>query len=173
MPKENHLLSLEQIQTAAREVMLTNGFHLPTIIAQSESAQIVGQVPELGGSSDEKQAQLFALGFLLSQERVLRALHQVYLVTEAWSVVFKNPSAVPTEVRPSQHPDRVEVLIIAGLNVIEQIGSLTMYEMVREAEQVVELLEHSIPSEVGEVKSALLEAFVLGFQTGQRRFPTH
>lgn len=172
MPKENHLLSLEQIQTAAREVLLQNGYHLPTIIAQSESAQIVGQIPELGGTGDEKQAQLFALGFLLSQERVLRALHQVYLITEAWSVIFKQP---PTdmEVRPSQHPDRVEVLLIAGLNVIEQIASLTMYEMVREAEEVIELIEMNTTPEGGEVRSDLLNAFVLGFQAGAQRFPSH
>ena len=71
----------------------------------------------------------------------------------------------PPRIRPSQDPERKEVLIVSGLEVMGRRTQLRIFEMVRNgAQEVVDLPELSSP-QAGEATAQvpLLDAFVQGF----------
>ena len=70
------------------------------------------------------------------------------------------------ENRPSQDPNRKEVLIISGLQLNGLKKSLRLFEMVRnQGKQVVDLPELLAPhGEEGDIEIPLLDAFAQGFR---------
>jgi hypothetical protein len=66
--------------------------------------------------------------------------------------------------RISEHPDRVEVLIVTHLNVRQNKSRMRMYEMKRDAKgKLVEIVGGGVSNNPQEVRSYLLEAFVAGW----------
>ena len=91
------------------------------------------------------------------------------MVTEGW---MSEPSEdIPTRIRPSEDPNRKEVLIISAIQLTHHKKQIEIFEIVRDStEQVVEI-EKFLPDEKKEddsVEVPLLDAFVQGFQTAFR-----
>ncbi len=76
----------------------------------------------------------------------------------------------PPNVRPSQDPNRKEVLIVSGLRVEDQLKGLRLYEMRRNFRGKLTDLDEVKPGEgkSGTVDVPLLDAFVEGFQIAFR-----
>ena len=77
----------------------------------------------------------------------------------------------PAELRPSQDPERKEVLIISAVQMRERKKRLKLFEILRDSNEQVIGLEEILPEEENKdetVEIPLLKAFVHGFQTGFR-----
>jgi len=77
----------------------------------------------------------------------------------------------PTGTRPSQDPDRKEVLIISAVQIKERKKQMKVFDVLRDSNQQVISLEEFLPEEKKEdvsVEVPLLDAFVDGFQMAFR-----
>jgi hypothetical protein len=164
-------LTLEQVIDQAREVILRDGEHVPTLIADGSRQSVVIPVPEMGDTHDERRVQMFAAGFVLGHSRRLGVLRQVFFISEGWLSLAEGKS--PPKMLPSEDPKRREVLFVSSLKLADHKADMAVFEMIRDSEG--ELIEiRPLPevanreAQIGkmDVESPLLDAFTAGFSIG-------
>ena len=77
----------------------------------------------------------------------------------------------PPELRPSQDPNRKEVLVISAIELKDYKKHMRVFEILRDRYEKVVGFEEFVPDEEkkeGSVEVPLLDAFVHGFQTAFR-----
>lgn len=162
--KETHPESLNIIAELARIEALKHDGHVPTLLVTGTEKGMVGQLPELPDTHEGRAQILFNAGYTLAQEGNIGVPIQVFLISEAW---LSLPKDGKLKVRPSEDPNRIEILLIAGLHILQQMHGFVALEMLRdETEKLIELREHSRHVGEGRGYSPLLEAFVLGYHAG-------
>lgn len=120
----------------------------------------------LAPTFEGRKQQMSIAGRALAYEGTAGRVRSVYFVTEAWLSQARE-GKLPA-VRPSQDPQRKEVLIVSGLSGLighrRQI-SLAVYEMVRDERGALrELRDYTFPEDPRLVADTpLLEAFLDGF----------
>jgi len=97
-------------------------------------------------------------------------LQQVFMVSEGW---MSEPSEDKSteDIRPSQDPNRKEVLIISAIHMKERKKQMEIFEILRDSNERVVSLEKFLPDAMKKdeaVDVPLLDAFVQGFQTAFR-----
>jgi hypothetical protein len=161
-------VTLEQVLDQAREVILRDGGHAPTVIADGSHAAVSLALPELGDTHDERRFQMFAAGFMLGHSRRLGALRQAFFVSEGWMSVAEGE--IPPRVPPSEDPNRKEVLFVSSLKLADGKASMVIFEMIRDSEgelfEIKPLSGIADQVEETEVESPLLDAFAAGFSRG-------
>ena len=107
--------------------------------------------------------QMFVTGQALSHEGTAGRLRSVYFITEAW--LSQAQAGKLPAMRPSQDPQRKEVLIVNGLEAKTRRVQLAIYEMVRDTQGVLrEVREYVFPDNPADAADTpLLEAFLTGF----------
>lgn len=91
------------------------------------------------------------------------------MVTEGW--MSEASEDKPTDMRPSDDPDKKEVLIISAIQMKQRKKQLRLFEIRRDNYEQVIGLEELVPDEKKKDESVeipLLDAFVHGFQTAFR-----
>ena len=165
---ESHI-SFEEIVSNAKEVMLRNGKHIPTLIAEGGKNIVVGQIPDLPPTHGERLELMRFLGQATARSGRVDQLHQVFMVSEGWMSVASEDK--PPTIRASQDPDRKEVLIISAIQVKEHKKQMMLLEILRDGDKQVVGLEEFLPDEKKKDESVevpLLEAFVHGFRLAFR-----
>jgi hypothetical protein len=156
-------LTIETVAEIAVEVLLRDGYHRPTLIVEGSKASRVLQLSQVPPTHEERAAQMLTVGLLLREQGELGRLKQVYFVTEAW-LSEQNDLQAP---RPSQDPNRKEVLVVSGFQVSGARRQVALYEMVRDARgQFRELKPFQAPHDPDNVYTPLLDAFVFGYRRG-------
>ena len=89
-------------------------------------------------------------------------IEQVIYVFQGWS----SPARTPY-VRPSQDPNRHEVLVISALDAKTNTQTLQMYACIRDTKQAVIDLKRVLPEDA-EADSPLLPAFLAGYRLFKR-----
>ena len=110
--------------------------------------------------------QMFVTGQALSYEGTAGRLRGVYFVTEAW--LSQARDGVLPGMRPSQDPQRKEVLIVSGLSGLfshRRQVHLAIFEMLRDEQGALrELRDYTFPDDPEAVADTpLLEAFLTGY----------
>lgn len=160
---KTHHQSIDIIAELARTEALKHGGHVPTLIVTGTERGMVGQL-DMPDTHEARAQMLFDAGFNLAQDGSIGIPIQVFLITEGWLSLPENGEL---KVRPSEDPNRLEVLLIAGLYLLHAKHSLVVLEMVRdETDKLVELREHSQMVGEGRADSPLLKAFVMGYYSG-------
>jgi hypothetical protein len=159
-------ITLEEIISNAKEIMFREGKHIPVLIVEGGRSMVAGQIPDMPPTHGERVEFMRFLGQAAAKSGRIDQLKQVFMVTEGW---MSEPSEdIPTRIRPSEDPNRKEVLIISMIQVQDDKRQMEIFEIVRDSnEQVVEI-EKFLPKEKKEDESVavpLLDAFVHGFQT--------
>jgi hypothetical protein len=161
-------LSIEVVAEKAKERALAAGGHEPTILVKGTKETISIQLPELGETHEERQQEMFGIGFLVGDSQLLGKLQQAFLTTEGWlSMADKEKEPVYP---PSQDPKRKEVLVISEINV--ETGdtaetNILLFEMVRDKEQnLKDLQPFKELDKQGDMSSPLLDAFIQGYVAG-------
>lgn len=164
--KPTHVMVTDKITRLACEAALRDGGYVPTVFARGTKKSAMGRIEDMPGTHEARVQRLFQAGMELRQEGHLGLLVQVIFISQAWLRV-RQPGDV--SMRPSADPARLEVLMVAGLSLPEDSASLTIFEMVREDDKVVDLREfRRQDSRDTEIHSPLLDAFVAGFVMGKR-----
>lgn len=158
-------LSFEQVTQLAREILLQQGSHLPTIIVEGHNQMVVTHLAPLEDTHEGRAQQMFSAGYVLAESRAIDTLKQVFFICEAW-MSFVMDGKIPS-FPPSEDPSRKEVLIISNLRVQEQTGKVAIFEMLRdESGELMELREFQEQLTATHADSPLLTAFIHGFDAG-------
>ncbi len=156
-------LTLEEVASLAKEMVLHDGYHVPTVIAEGNKGAVAMQITELGSTAEERQRQMFQAGFALAQTQAVGVLRQVFQVSEGW-MSGGQPGERP-HYPPSQDPNRKEILLVASLTVPSARNEVRVWEMIRDpTRKLVDLKAFDTGAE--EAQSPLLNAFVAGFAMG-------
>ena len=159
-------ITFEQVTRLAREVLLRDGHHVPTLIVDGTRHPIVIQLEILVPTFEGRLQQMFVTGQALAHEGTAGRLRSVYFITEAW--LSQARDGILPSMRPSQDPQRKEVLMVNGLDRL--IGKsrrvhLAIFEMVRDEQGTLrEIRNFSFPDEPADAADTpLLDAFLTGF----------
>src|SRR5688572_10646540 len=167
-PEQEHdHITLEEIISNAKEIMLRDGNHVPVLIVESGKSLVAGQIPDLPATHGERLQLMGFLGQAAAKSGRVDQLQQVFMVSEGWmSTPSRDESA---QLRPSQDPNRKEVLIISAVQVRDRKNHLKLFEVLRDDNEKVVRLEEFLSEEKKEsVEVPLLDAFVQGFQMAFR-----
>jgi hypothetical protein len=165
-PERNrYQISFEEVITNAKEIIRKDGHHVPVLIVEGSKNFIVSQIRDMPETHGERVELMRFFGMAAAKSGRIGRLEQVFFISECWMSVASE-GKLP-ELRPSQDPQRKEVLIISGLKLEGLKKSLKLFEMVRKQDkQVVDLPELSSPQGKDEViEIPLLDAFAQGFRT--------
>src|SRR6266487_1245726 len=162
--RSQYQISLEEIISNAKEIILRDGEHMPTLLVEASKNLVVGRIPDLPPTHGERVELLRFLGQAAAKSRRVDQLQQVFMVSEGWMSMPSEDK--PSEIRPSQDPNRKEVLIISAIQMTERKKQMEIFEILRDSSEHVVSIEKFLPDEEKKDKSVeipLLEAFVQGF----------
>ena len=162
-------ITFEEIISYAKEIMLRDGKHVPVLIIEADNKLVAGQIPDMPATHGERVELLRFLGQAAAKSGRVNQLQQIFMVTEGWMSVASEDK--PAEIRPSQDPNRKEVLIISAIQMKESKKQMKVFEILRDSTEQVVGLEEFLPDEKKKDESVeipLLDAFVQGFQTAFR-----
>jgi hypothetical protein len=158
-------LTVEKVAEIAKETLLRDGYHVPTVLVSGSQQDVAIQITELADTSDERQRQMFHAGFILAQEHVVGVPQQIFFISEGWMSVGTQDSLPMTP--PSQDPNRKEVLLIAHTNILTVEDNVLTFEMLRDREgKLIGLTQLHENTEGRQAESPLIRAFVTGFAMG-------
>jgi len=154
----------EYLTQKAKEITLQDGNHVPVLIVEGSRGLAISQMREVPDTHGERLDLMRSLGQAAAMSGKFGQLRQVFFISEGWMSVASQEK--PPNMRPSQDPNRKEVLIVSGLELKRQQKYLRIFEMVRNPSQrVVDLAELSPPHDKdGRIEIPLLDAFAQGFR---------
>ncbi len=160
-------LTLDGIAELARETMMQEGKHPPTLIVDGTFRTGVIELSDFGRSHDERIQQLATLGYELATHKQAGQLQQAFLITEAWMIPATD--GIWPDLPPSQDANRAEVLIISQFDAHTLEGMYILYELKRTADGHLLELAELPPGDSGRTQTdnRLLTAFALGFHMGE------
>lgn len=162
-------ITLEEIISNAKEIMLRDGNHVPVLIVEADSKVVAGQIPDMPPTHGERMELMHFLGEAAARSGRVGQLQQVFMVTEGWMSQVHEDKA--KKIRPSQDPNRKEVLIISAMQVPQRKKQMEVFEILRDDNQKVIGFEEFLPDKEKKDESIdipLVEAFVQGFQAAFR-----
>lgn len=166
MASEQHPSNrFNEIARNAQEVTLRDGYHLPTIIAESADNSIIVQIEGIGATHEERLYQLFVVGLKVAESGEISVLQQAFFIMEAWLSLLRRGN-IPQQL-PSEDPQRKEALVVSGVQIADHRMDVIVFEMVRDGRgHLTDLQEMHPHHPVVEADNPMLIAFVRGFATG-------
>lgn len=165
-PERNQTpITIEQIISNAKEIMLRDGKHMPVVILDADHKISAGQIPDMPPTHGERVELMRFLGQAAAKSGRVNQLQQVFMVSEGW--MSEASEDKPANLRPSQDPARKEVLIISAIHLRERKKQMEVLEVLRDEDQQVVGFEEFLPEIEKKNESVdipLLDAFVQGFQ---------
>jgi hypothetical protein len=144
---------------SAKAVMRRFGEHAPTVFVIGTKQKVCIQIP-FGDTHIQRVNILAQAGVKLAKTRDIGDIEAVFFVSEAWM----SPPRTPM-VMPSEDPNRLEVLMLNGLEVGTDQQTLEAYACKRDKDHaVIDLKPVVMPKEATEVSGPLLPAFVAGYR---------
>ncbi len=158
-------VSFEEIISNAKELTLRDGHHVPILIVEGSRNYLINTFREMPDTHQARAQLMDLMGRTVAKNSRIGRLRQVFLISEGW--MSKGSKENPPKMRPSEDPERMEVLIVSGLQIEGNKKSLMLFEMLRDNQKrLVELREFKPPEEkVKEIEVPLLDAFTRGFQS--------
>lgn len=161
-------LSLQTVASFARETTLKENGHVPMLLAEGDRGMVVALFEQPPAQFELRLLAMYSAGLTMAKRDQIGILHQVFFISEAWMSVGEKPDKPP--IRPTEDPDRKEVLIVYETRMQDLGSEVVVYEIDRnERERVADLQEFETPgSEEGtdDVESPLLDAFIAGYLIG-------
>jgi len=141
----------------AKKLFLKDGYHIPLLLVKGTGGRKVVGLQEFGDTSDKRVQDMLNTGTWLACKHYVGDLELIVFVCEGWIGTNIN-------VRPSQDPNRIEVLQIASLDVRTQEEQVKAFQVKRDPKGTVSDLKELIFPEKVEAKGRLLPAFQKGYQ---------
>lgn len=158
-------IPFEHVISTARERLLRDGYHLPTLIVDGHLHPIILQINTLAPTHDERLAQMHIAGMAMAQDGRAGRLRRVFFISEAW--ISEGHDNKPPVTPPSQDPNRKEILVVAKYEASIQRFDMVITEMIRDENGILRELRELRRSDEKEehVESSLLQAFIEGFSS--------
>ena len=131
-PERSHYqISFEEVVSNAKDVMRRDGNYVPILIMEASSNLLIGQIPDMPATHGERIELMRFLGQAAAKSGRVDQLQQVFMVFEGWM------STKSAEIRPSQDPNRKEVLIISAIQMKERKKQIRLFEILRDSHEKV------------------------------------
>lgn len=163
MEKKTLISDMEEIGGLARRLTLETGYHMPTLFIRSTKQKIAMDISDFPPDYEQKIKKMFDAGAKLAEAtekegRKIRELQNLIFVSEAW---FSKVEKGKEYIQPSRDPNRLEVLIVSGLDARSGKQLVMTYEFVRnERGKLLDLKK--LETERAEAESELLPSFIRG-----------
>jgi hypothetical protein len=148
----------DEILTIAKDSMFQLGGVPPTLFVLGAKHKTYMLLPE-GETLPERVHIMTQAGVQLAKSGEVGEVEQVIYVSEGWA----SPPRTPF-LRPSQDPNRTEVLVISASDAKTNTQTLQMYACIRGAKQAVTDLKRLPLPEDAKAESPLLPAFLVGYR---------
>jgi hypothetical protein len=148
----------DEILTLAKDSMVKLGGVPPTLFVLGAKHKTYMLLPE-GETLPERVHIMTQAGVQLAKSGEVGEVEQVVYVSEGWA----SPPRTPF-LRPSQDPNRTEVLVISASDAKTNTQTLQMYACIRGAKQAVTDLKRLPLPEDAKAESPLLPAFLVGYR---------
>lgn len=165
-------MDIKEVTQDAKDYILEHGEHHPTMYVEFEEKElnlmVFADFPY--ETTFEKQKALFSVGAKLGQESPGKEIRQIIFVIEAWTSTWKKDGEPYPYERPSEDPNRKEVLMVQVMEPNKQTRELKqsvhIIEMLRDGSgELVDLLPRTEQLEVNYNK--MLTAFLAGFESSK------
>ncbi len=162
-------MKIKDITAWAKEFMLKDGTHGPTLFVETDKPQmVVAGLTDMPATPDVRLPYFLALGRRFAAEHPGEHAREVAFIALSWASK-QLPGQPASKHRPSQDPNRMELLMISHLTVNAD-GPMKLdgqfVEVIRDNQGKVRDLYH-LPTSVQSGQSPILTAFVLGFHHPQ------
>jgi len=160
--------SFDEIVEISKKMVMRDGHHSPILIVDGTRNSLITQLSDIPETHSQRMQLMDVLGRQLAKDGKVGKLREVIFISEGWMSAARE-GKLPS-LRPSQDPNRKEVLIVSGLKVQEPTKLLRIFEMVRDGNQKVIRLDEIEPGKQksGSIEVPLLEVFASAFQTTLR-----
>ena len=155
-------MHFHEVVAQAKASALKTGGHMPVLLLEGTKQSYVVALDTFPDDSLEKRRTLFAVGYSVARNDKLGALVQVYFISEAWVSIIRQ-GTLP-DVRPSQDPQRQEILVISCINLKEQTKEIAILSYVRDNEGRLIAIK-DFGNEGIQFESELLDAFLAGYRS--------
>jgi len=148
---------MADIVAQAKSWVLRYGSHPTILLVNGTRENRYIYLPDF--PNEQKITFMFGVGKRKAELGNVGSLNKLFLIMEAWQ--GKNIT-----IRPSQDPNRIEVLVISCLDLATQEQSVTCLEYIRDAKGILrEIKVVTLPDgqTVAKAESPLLPAFVAGY----------
>lgn len=128
------------------------------------------QIEKLAPTFEGRARQMFVTGEALARQGTAGRITSVYFISEAWLSLA--PEGKLPYRQPSKDPNRKEVLLVNGLQIVPHRVQLAIYEMLRDKQGTLREVRQWDTPDASEsaADTPLLEAFLAGYwgMTGLR-----
>ena len=161
-------MDMKDVARMASAVMLEHGNHYPIVLVEGSQGGFTGLLKEFPAEHEAKVEEMARAGAYFGEHQGrIGALRQVFFIAEGWTSLAREGKA--PEVRPSEDPNRREVLLVSQLDVEKVDQGFVILEVIRDPDgNVVEVREMDLGMDGARAESDLLPAFVAGFRAGSR-----
>ena len=148
--------------------MLEHGSHYPIVLVEGSQGGFTALLKEFPADHRAKVEEMARAGAYFAQHQGrIGSLRRVFFIAEGWMSLAKGGRTA--EMRPSEDPNRKEVLLVSQIDVGKVDQGFVILEVRRGTDgKVVELKEMGQGMEDARAESDLLPAFVAGFRAGSR-----
>ncbi len=165
------MVSMDEIKTSANKVMQLYGKHPPLLALVIENNLIEIPIQFLEGDTPEKVSRMFSAGkFVRKQIREQGIpdhlpVSSINMIVEAW-MVSREKTARRINKRPSEHPDRIEILMITRYEPQRDLHTMAAYEIVRKPDGNFDHLADRRENHDGKINihNPMLAAFYAGLE---------
>jgi hypothetical protein len=119
---------IEQIAAISRETLLKDGNHIPTLIVVGTLGKGIGQLQGDFETSDDRRRAMSVLGKAFREEKQIGKLEKVFFISEGWMSAAAKSGEI---IRPSEDPNRIEVLVVSELDLQGKKTNMLLFEMER------------------------------------------
>jgi hypothetical protein len=162
-------MRIKEITTWAKEFMLKDGKHAPTLFVETDAPKmVIAGLGDMPGTPEARRLYFLEAGRHLAADHPGERMREVALIVMSWASK-RFPGQPAPKVRPSQDPNRMELLMIShlALNADSSIKlDGQMVEIIRDNTGKVRDLYH-LPATVEGGKDPILTLFMLGFNHPQ------
>ena len=160
-------MTITDVAAIAKRVMLEQGKHAPMLVVEGTGMNGIVELGTLPGDYPGKHDAMMMAGFSVAKEGKAGELKQLFFVSEAW--ISQGEDGKPPQTRPSEDPNRREVLVIGSVRLPERREELMVYALSRNERGEFVGLDELPELAGGSPRSFLLDSFLKGFEMGSRR----
>jgi len=132
--------SIDEIISNAQEIILRDGHHVSIMIVEGSRDMLVSQLRKFPDTHEARMELIRFIGLTTAMSGKFGKLRQVFMVSEGWMSIASQDK--PSKRRPSEDPNKKEVLIVSGLQILEKQKFLKLFEILRDTQgKVIDLLE--------------------------------
>ncbi len=156
----------------AQDSFLQNGGFIPMLDIsfkkeeETESTRIV--VALAGEAVDNRLKVVYSLGAVLGNyknQKKVKEIENILMINEAWASMHKKEEDLNNVLKPSQNPNRIEILVCTGLtpNGICLMKGKQIKRILIEQKPRIDLVDMEGSEDYTEVQSNLLQKFYDGY----------